>query len=51
MQVYQNIGLRDKERYKRELREYKEKMKLMQNVGVGPSMNLTGGLNGSERMA
>ncbi|KAF7829518.1 high mobility group B protein 9 [Senna tora] len=25
--VYQNIGLRDKERYKRELREYKEKMK------------------------
>ncbi|KAL2346204.1 hypothetical protein Fmac_000204 [Flemingia macrophylla] len=25
--VYQNIGLRDKERYKRELTEYKEKMK------------------------
>lgn len=37
MQVYQNIGLRDKERYKRELTEYKEKMKLGQNekVGVG----------------
>ncbi|KAI9113290.1 hypothetical protein K1719_015815 [Acacia pycnantha] len=26
--VYQNIGLRDKERYKRELREYKEKMSM-----------------------
>ncbi|CAK8569148.1 unnamed protein product [Lathyrus sativus] len=25
--IYQNIGLRDKERYKRELTEYKEKMK------------------------
>ncbi|XP_062164152.1 high mobility group B protein 9 [Alnus glutinosa] len=28
--VYQNIGLKDKERYKRELKEYKEKMKLGQ---------------------
>ncbi|KAK7311000.1 hypothetical protein RJT34_08836 [Clitoria ternatea] len=27
--VYQNIGLRDKERYKRELSEYKEKMKIV----------------------
>ncbi|CAJ1973164.1 unnamed protein product [Sphenostylis stenocarpa] len=33
--VYQNIGLRDKERYKRELTEYKEKMKLRQNPEVG----------------
>ncbi|XP_054790700.1 high mobility group B protein 9 [Prosopis cineraria] len=33
--VYQNIGLRDKERYKRELREYKEKMKL------GPTVELS----------
>ncbi|OVA08881.1 ARID/BRIGHT DNA-binding domain [Macleaya cordata] len=28
--VYQNIGLKDKERYKRELKEYKEKLKLLQ---------------------
>ncbi|ESW08127.1 hypothetical protein PHAVU_009G020700 [Phaseolus vulgaris] len=33
--VYQNIGLRDKERYKRELTEYKEKMKLRQTPEVG----------------
>ncbi|XP_027355221.1 high mobility group B protein 9 [Abrus precatorius] len=33
--VYQNIGLRDKERYKRELTEYKEKMKLRQTSEVG----------------
>jgi hypothetical protein len=35
MQIYQNIGLRDKERYKRELTEYKEKMKVGQNVELG----------------
>lgn len=35
MQVYQNIGLRDKERYKRELTEYKEKMKIGQTKEVG----------------
>lgn len=35
LQVYQNIGLRDKERYKRELTEYKEKMKLRQTSEVG----------------
>ncbi|XP_050214112.1 high mobility group B protein 9 [Mercurialis annua] len=28
--VYQKIGLKDKERYKRELKEYKEKLQLMQ---------------------
>ncbi|KAF8405478.1 hypothetical protein HHK36_010384 [Tetracentron sinense] len=28
--VYQNIGLKDKERYKRELKEYKEGLKLLQ---------------------
>ncbi|KAJ1427368.1 High mobility group box domain [Sesbania bispinosa] len=33
--VYQNIGLRDKERYKRELTEYKEKMKLRQTEEIG----------------
>lgn len=30
--VYQNIGLKDKERYKRELKEYKEKMRQATNV-------------------
>nr|QEE59943.1 ARID/BRIGHT DNA binding domain [Betula platyphylla] len=30
--VFQNIGLKDKERYKRELKEYKEKMKLSQEI-------------------
>ncbi|KAL1309260.1 high mobility group B protein 9 isoform X1 [Arachis ipaensis] len=50
--VYQNIGLRDKERYKRELKEYKEKMKIMQNLEVAAPGNLTGSvLNGSQRMA
>ncbi|XP_057728315.1 high mobility group B protein 9 isoform X2 [Arachis stenosperma] len=50
--VYQNIGLRDKERYKRELKEYKEKMKIMQNLEVAAPRNLTGSvLNGSQRMA
>ncbi|KAJ7966924.1 High mobility group B-like protein [Quillaja saponaria] len=33
--VYQNIGVKDKERYKRELGEYKEKMKLRQVIEVG----------------
>lgn len=28
LQVYQKIGLKDKERYKRELQEYKEKLML-----------------------
>lgn len=32
--VYQNIGLKDKERYKRELKEYKEKLKLRQAMEV-----------------
>nr|XP_048332258.1 high mobility group B protein 9 isoform X1 [Ziziphus jujuba var. spinosa] len=32
--VYQNIGLKDKERYKRELKEYKERMKVRQTVEV-----------------
>ncbi|XWS14411.1 hypothetical protein CRYUN_Cryun35bG0007200 [Craigia yunnanensis] len=32
--VYQNIGLKDKERYKRELKEYKERLKLKQAVEV-----------------
>ncbi|KAL5778296.1 hypothetical protein ACOSP7_011222 [Xanthoceras sorbifolium] len=32
--VYQNIGLKDKERYKRELKEYKEKLKLRQTIEV-----------------
>lgn len=32
--VYQNIGLKDKERYKRELKEYKEKMTHRQAVEV-----------------
>ncbi|KAK2660817.1 hypothetical protein Ddye_007350 [Dipteronia dyeriana] len=31
--VYQNIGLKDKERYKRELKEYKEKLKLKADNG------------------
>ncbi|KAJ8772766.1 hypothetical protein K2173_027943 [Erythroxylum novogranatense] len=35
--VYQNIGLKDKERYKRELKEYKERQKLRQNMEVGRS--------------
>ncbi|XP_022752161.1 high mobility group B protein 9-like [Durio zibethinus] len=30
--VYQNIGLKDKERYRRELKEYKERLKLRQAV-------------------
>lgn len=42
LQVYQNIGLRDKERYKRELTEYKEKMKLRQTSEVGRPQNLIG---------
>ncbi|KAF5455703.1 hypothetical protein F2P56_025253 [Juglans regia] len=33
--VYQNIGLKDKERYKRELKEYKEKMNLSQTMELG----------------
>lgn len=37
MQIYQNIGLRDKERYKRELTEYKEKMKDGQTEEFGNS--------------
>ncbi|XVF63593.1 hypothetical protein PTKIN_Ptkin09bG0099300 [Pterospermum kingtungense] len=32
--VYQNIGLKDKERYKRELKEYKERLKLSHAVEV-----------------
>ncbi|CAK7346091.1 unnamed protein product [Dovyalis caffra] len=32
--VYQNIGLKDKERYKRELKEYKEKLTLGQAMEV-----------------
>ncbi|XVE69657.1 hypothetical protein DITRI_Ditri10aG0008200 [Diplodiscus trichospermus] len=32
--VYQNIGLKDKERYRRELKEYKERMKLELAVEV-----------------
>ncbi|XP_058780816.1 high mobility group B protein 9-like [Vicia villosa] len=35
--IYQNIGLRDKERYKRELTEYKEKMKDRQTEEFGNS--------------
>ncbi|KAK5831608.1 High mobility group B 9 -like protein [Gossypium arboreum] len=31
--VYQNIGLKDKERYRRELKEYKERLKLRQEGG------------------
>jgi hypothetical protein len=34
LQVYQNIGLKDKERYKRELKEYKEKLQLRQAMEV-----------------
>ncbi|GMI82453.1 hypothetical protein like AT1G76110 [Hibiscus trionum] len=30
--VYQNIGLKDKERYRRELKEYKERLKLKQGM-------------------
>ncbi|EEF52802.1 high mobility group B protein 9 [Ricinus communis] len=30
--VYQNIGLKDKERYKRELKEYKERLKLRETM-------------------
>ncbi|KAJ6352024.1 hypothetical protein OIU76_001275 [Salix suchowensis] len=30
--VYQNIGLKDKERYRRELKEYKDKLKLRQEA-------------------
>ncbi|KAI4336728.1 hypothetical protein L6164_015219 [Bauhinia variegata] len=33
--VYQNIGLRDKERYRRELREYKERMKPRPTIEPG----------------
>ncbi|XP_024634994.1 high mobility group B protein 9 [Medicago truncatula] len=33
--IYQNIGLRDKERYKRELSEYKQKMKVGQTEELG----------------
>ncbi|GKV42903.1 hypothetical protein SLEP1_g50263 [Rubroshorea leprosula] len=33
--VYQNIGLKDKERYRRELKEYKERLKMSQNVEIG----------------
>ncbi|GAV56688.1 HMG_box domain-containing protein/ARID domain-containing protein [Cephalotus follicularis] len=37
--VYQNIGLKDKERYKRELKEYKERQKLRQTIDVnGPQL-------------
>ncbi|OMO87318.1 hypothetical protein CCACVL1_09132 [Corchorus capsularis] len=32
--VYQNIGLKDKERYKRELKEYKERLKTGQGVEI-----------------
>ncbi|XP_021284740.1 high mobility group B protein 9 [Herrania umbratica] len=32
--VYQNIGLKDKERYKRELKEYKERLKIRQDAEV-----------------
>ncbi|KDO84987.1 hypothetical protein CISIN_1g020305mg [Citrus sinensis] len=32
--VYQNIGLKDKERYNRELKEYKERLKLRQGEGA-----------------
>ncbi|XP_031260830.1 high mobility group B protein 9 [Pistacia vera] len=32
--VYQNIGLKDKERYNRELKEYKERLKLRQTAEV-----------------
>ncbi|OMO75452.1 hypothetical protein COLO4_26067 [Corchorus olitorius] len=32
--VYQNIGLKDKERYKRELKEYKERLKTAEGVEV-----------------
>lgn len=34
LQVYQNIGLKDKERYNRELKEYKERLKLRQGEGA-----------------
>ncbi|KAJ9165906.1 hypothetical protein P3X46_020721 [Hevea brasiliensis] len=33
--VYQDIGLKDKERYKRELKEYKERLKLRETMEVG----------------
>ncbi|KAL4332922.1 hypothetical protein GQ457_07G027390 [Hibiscus cannabinus] len=33
--VYQNIGLKDKERYRRELKEYKERLKQRQGVETG----------------
>ncbi|KDP36861.1 hypothetical protein JCGZ_08152 [Jatropha curcas] len=32
--VYQNIGMKDKERYKRELKEYKERLKLRETTEV-----------------
>uniref|UniRef100_A0A2P2K8Z6 Uncharacterized protein MANES_18G008500 n=1 Tax=Rhizophora mucronata TaxID=61149 RepID=A0A2P2K8Z6_RHIMU len=32
--VYQNIGLKDKERYRRELKEYRERLKLRETVEV-----------------
>ncbi|KAF9683197.1 hypothetical protein SADUNF_Sadunf05G0187400 [Salix dunnii] len=36
--VYQNIGLKDKERYRRELKEYKDKLKLGQAMEVEPNI-------------
>ncbi|KAM5565235.1 high mobility group B protein 9 [Rosa sericea] len=38
--VYQNIGVEDKERYKRELEEYKEKKKLRQTTEVNRDTEL-----------
>lgn len=38
--MYQNYGLKDKERYKREMQEYKERLKLVQPkemAGAEPS--------------
>ncbi|GAB4828396.1 hypothetical protein Ancab_035394 [Ancistrocladus abbreviatus] len=37
--VYQNIGLRDKERYKRELKEYNEKLKQKQEASDASRFN------------
>ncbi|XP_077220505.1 high mobility group B protein 9-like [Tasmannia lanceolata] len=41
--IYQDSGLKDKERYKREMQEYKERLKLVQPIEViraGPSSNI-----------
>ncbi|PON60615.1 ARID DNA-binding domain containing protein [Parasponia andersonii] len=41
--VYQNIGLKDKERYRREVKEYKESMKLRQTMEVNRGDSLLDG--------